>query len=196
MAGSPPSAKRTMLPDTSVRQRGLVDRRIVFADGERTADYVFPFIDRRWRVPFIMVDLSMGLPWILDGPFRVDQFRFRTPLRTSDLRRIESVSIDELSKLVHYDPWWVLRRVSGVDRTWVGAVFATNVAAPFQHAGLTYKIRDLVFSAELDRLQEIEAKRGPFHAMTFRPGDIELVTLRSSPPGRPDFMKARVAKAL
>jgi len=169
-----------MLPDGGVRQQGLVDRRIVFADEERTANYVFPFIDRRWRVPFVVLVLSMGPPWVLDGPLRVDQFRFRTPLRMSDLRRIESVTLDELAKLAHYDPWWVFRRVSGVDRAWIEAVFATNVAAPFQHAGLTYKIRDLVFSAELDRLQEIEAKRGPFHAMTFRPGDIELLTLRSS----------------
>ncbi len=185
-----------MLPEAGVRQRGLVDRRIVFADAERTADYMFPFIDRRWRVPLIVLDLSMGPPWILDGPFRVDQFRFRTPLRTSDLRRIESVPLDELAKLVHYDPWWVFRRVSGVDRAWIEALFATNVAASFQHAGLTYRIRDLVFSAELDRLQEIDAKRGPFRAMTFRPGDIELLTLRSSPPGRPDLVRTRLAKAL
>src|SRR2546425_10379196 len=169
-----------MLPDQGVRQRGLVDRRIVFADAEHTADYVFPFIDRRWRVAFLVLDLSIGPSWILDGPFRVDQFRFRTALRTSDLRRIESVPLDELAKLVHYDPSWVFRRVSGVDRAWIEAVFATNVAAPFQHDARTYKIRDLVFSAALDRLQEIEAKRGPFHAMTFRPGDIELLTLRSS----------------
>jgi len=185
-----------MLPDQGVRQRGLVDRRIVFADAEHTADYVFPFIDRRWRVAFLVLDLSMGPPWILDGPFRVDQFRFRTPLRTSDLRRIESVPLDELAKLVHYDPWWVFRRVSGVDRAWIEAVLATNVAAPFHHAGMTYKVRDIVFSAELDRLQEIEAKRGPFSTMTFHPGDIELLSLRRSPPGRPDLMKTLVAKAL
>ena len=185
-----------MLPDTGVRQRGLVDRRIVFADAERTAAYVFPFIDRRWRVPFILLDLSMGRPWILDGPFRVDQFRFRTALRTSDLRRIESVPLDELAKLVHYDPSWVFRRVSGVDRAWIEAFFATNVAAPFPHDGRTYKIRDLVFSAALDRLQAIEAKSGPFHAVTFVPGDIELLTLRTSPPARIDFVKTRAAKAL
>src|SRR6266705_1152815 len=129
-----------MLPEASVRQRGLVDRRIVFADAERTADYMFPFIDRRWRVPLIVLDLSMGPPRILDGPFRVDQVRFRTPLRTSDLRRSES--------------------------------------------------------AGLDRLQGIDAKRGPFRAMTFRPGDIELLTLRSSPLGRPDLLRTRLAKAL
>ena len=185
-----------MRPDGGVRQRGLVDRRIVFADAERTASYLFPFIDRRWRVPFVAVDLSMGRPWILDGPFRVDQFRFRTSLRMSDLRRFESVPLDDLAKLVHYDPWWVFRRVSGVDRAWIDAVFATNVAAPFQHDRRTYKIRDLVFSAELDRLEAIEAKSGPFHAVTFHPGDIELLTLRSSPPARIDFVKTRAAKAL
>src|SRR5437899_3469919 len=185
-----------MLPEAGVRQRGLVDRRIVFADAERTADYMFPFIDRRWRVPFIVVDLSMGPPWVLDGPIRVDQYRFRTPLRTSDLRRIESVPLDELAKLVHYDPWWVFRRVSGVDRAWIEAVFAANIPTPFRHGGTTHRVRDLVFSANLDRLAAVEAKRGAFHAVTIHPGDIELLALRSSPPAQADFVRTRVAKAL
>jgi len=185
-----------MQPDVGVRQRGLVDRRIAFVDAERPADYVFPFIDRRWRVPFICVDLSMGTPWVLDAPFRVDQYRFRTALRLSDLRRIESVPLDELAKLVHYDPWWVFSRVSGVDRAWIEAVLATNIAAPFQREDRTYKVQDLVFSARLDRLDAIEAKRGPFRVVTFRPGDIELLALRSSPPARADFVRTRPTKAL
>jgi hypothetical protein len=185
-----------MLPDQGVRQRGLIDRRIVFADTERAADYMFPFVDRRWRVPFVVLDLRMGPPYVLDGPLRVDRFRFRTPFRLSDLRRIESVSIEELANLVHYDPWWVFRRVSGVDQARLEALFATNVVPPFQHGGLTYRVRDFVFSGELDRLQEVQAKRGPFHPKSFRPGDIELLTLRSPPIGRPDALKTRAAKAL
>ncbi len=185
-----------MQADAGVRQRGLLDRRIAFADTERAANYVFPFIDRRWRVPFIVVDLSMGPPCVLEVPIRVDQYRFRTPLGTSDLRRIESVPLDELAKLVHYDPGWMFRRVSGVDRAWIEAVFATNIATPFRHGGITHRVRDLVFSANLDRLEAVEAKRGAFHAVTFHPGDIELLALRSSPPARADFVRTRVAKAL
>src|SRR2546427_11235268 len=99
-----------MLPDQGVRQRGLVDRRIMFADAEHTADYVFPFIDRRWRVAFLVLDLSMGPPWILAGPFPGDQFRFRTPPRPSALRRMESVPLHDPSPLGHYSPRSACRR--------------------------------------------------------------------------------------
>jgi len=171
-----------MRPEGGVRQRGLVDRRFVFSDAERDVRYVFPFVDRRWRVPFVIVDLSAGAPLVLDGPFRVDQFRFRTALRSNELRRIESIPIEELGQLVHYDPWWVFRRVTGVDRRWIEAVFATNIAAPFVHGGRTHKIRDLIFSAELDRLEEIEAKAGMFRQVSFHPGDmIDLLAMRSAP---------------
>src|SRR2546428_8379598 len=94
-----PSTRRTMRPEGGVRQRGLVDRRIVFSDAERDVSYVFPFVDRRWRVPFVVVALSVGAPLALDGPFRVDQFRFRTALRTNDLRRIDSRSEEHTSEL-------------------------------------------------------------------------------------------------
>ena len=185
-----------MRPDTGIRQRGLVDRRIVFSDTERAVRYALPFVDRRWRVPFIVVDLSVGAPLVLDGPFRSDQFRFRTALRTSDLRRIESVSLEDLEGLVHYDPWWVFRRVTSVDRAWVEAVFATNIAGPFRHGGRMHKIRDLVFSAELDRLEAVEARAGLFQAVTFRPGDVELLRLRPAPREQLSRRTGRTAKAL
>jgi len=178
VASSPLSAKTTMQPDGRARQRGLVDRRIVFADSERVANYVFPFVDRRWRVPFVLADLGMDPPFVVHGPFRLDQFRFRTALRTSDLRRIESVSIADLRGLIHYDPGWVFRRVADVDRSWKEAVFASNVAAPFRHGGREHTIRDLVFSPDLNYLEEIEAKVGLFRTVSFHPGDIDLLTLR------------------
>src|SRR3989442_13585666 len=87
--GFPLSTRRTMRPEGGVRQRGLVDRRIVFSDEELAVSYVFPFVDRRWRVPFVVVALSMGAPLVLDGPIQVDPFRFRTSLRTNVHQRIE-----------------------------------------------------------------------------------------------------------
>ena len=185
-----------MRPEGRVRQRGLVDRRFVFSDAERDVRYVFPFVDRRWRVPFVVVDLSVGAPLVLDGPFRVDQFRFRTTLRSNDLRRVESIPIEELGQLVHYDPWWVFRRVTGVNRRWIEAVFATNIAAPFRLGGRTHKVRDLIFSADLDRLEEIEARAGLFRAVTFHPGDVELLSLRPAPRAQSNLRTIRTAKAL
>jgi len=185
-----------MRPEGGARQRGLVDRRIVFSDAERDVSYVFPFVDRRWRVPFVVVALSAGAPLVLDGPFRVDQFRFRTALRANDLRRIESIPLEDLGQLVHYDPWWVFRRVTGVARAWIEAVFATNIAAPFRRGGRTHKVRDLIFSAELDRLEEIEARAGLFRAVTFHPGDVELLTLRPASREQSNLRTLRTAKAL
>src|SRR5207245_5472173 len=120
------STRRTMRPEGGARQRGLVDRRIVFSDAERDVSYVFPFVDRRWRVPFVVVALSAGAPLVLDGPFRVDQFRFRTALRANDLRRIESIPLEDLGQLVHSDPSCVFRCGTGFGRACVaGALAAT-----------------------------------------------------------------------
>src|SRR2546428_12939600 len=126
-----------MRPEGGARQRGLVDRRIVFSDTERAVSYVFPFVDRRWRVPFAVVALSVGAPLVLDGPFRVDQFRFRTALGSNDLRRIESIPLEDLEQLVHYDPWWVFHRVSGAARAWIEPLSATNMPAPSLLRGRT-----------------------------------------------------------
>jgi len=185
-----------MRPEGGVRQRGLVDRRIVFLDEELAASYVFPFVDRRWRVPFVVLALSAGAPLVLDGPLRVDQFRFRTALRTNDLRRIESIPLEDLEQLVHYDPWWMFRRVSGIGRASIEAVFATNIATPFRYGGRTHKVRDLIFSAELDRLEEIEARVGLFRSVTFHPGDVELLSLRPAPRAQSNLRTVRTAKAL
>ncbi len=163
---------------------------------ERPVRYIFPFVDRRWRVPFVVVDFLEVPPKILEGPFRLDNYRYRTTMRISQLRPVESVTIEELRALVHYDPWWVFRWVSGVESEWVEAVFATNLARPFRHDGRTLKIQDLVFSSQLDRLVEIDARGGMLRSVTFHPGEIDLLALRPTPKGTPAPQIARRAKAL
>jgi len=139
---------------------------------------VFPFVDRRWRVPFVVVDLLGFPPRILEGPFRLDNYRYRTTARLSELRPIESVPLEEFGALLHFDPWWVFRGVLGVQREWVEAAFATNVAHPFRHQGRTFKIQGLLRSA------------------AFHPGDIDLIALRPAPQATPAAPIARRAKAL
>src|SRR5437773_9151465 len=75
-----------MVPELAVHQRGLVDRKILFADSEVEARYILPFVDRRWKIPFAVLDLREGRPLVFDGPFRLDRFRFRTVSRTDELR--------------------------------------------------------------------------------------------------------------
>ena len=157
---------------------------------------MFPFVDRRWRVPFVVVDLLGFPPRILEGPFRLDNYRYRTTTRLSELRPIESVPLGEFGALLHFDPWWVFRGVLGVQREWVEAIFATNIAHPFRHQGRTFKIQDLVFSSRLDRLLEIDAKSGLLRSAAFHPGDIDLIALRPAPQATPAAPIARRAKAL
>jgi hypothetical protein len=166
-----------MVPEIDVRQRGLVERQVLFADSQIGTRHIFPFVDRRWRIPFVVLDLSEGRPMVLEGPFRQDQFRFRTYSRAADLRAIESIPIDDLRELVHFDPWWVFRRASGIQWAWAEAIFATNIAHPFRAFGRTWKIRDLVFCSRLDRLQEIQARSPILRSRRFRVGDLDLLSL-------------------
>src|SRR2546422_3492746 len=104
--------------------------------------------------------------------------------------------MEGLGQLVLYDRWWFSPGFPGVARRWIEAVFATNIAAPFRQGGRTHKLRDLIFSAELDRLEEIEARGGLFRAVTFHPGDVELLSLRPAPRAQSNLRTVRTAKAL
>jgi hypothetical protein len=147
-------------------------------------------------VPFVLVNVLGFPPRILEGPFRLDNFRYRTTVGLSDLRPIESVPLGEFGALVHYDPWWTLRGVSGVQRAWIDAVIATNIAHPFRYAGRKLQVRDLVFSIRLDRLVEIDARGGLFRSVTLHPGDVDVLALRAAPRAEPTPQIAGRAKAL
>src|SRR6267143_1857918 len=84
------------------------------------------------------------------------------------------------SGLVHYDPWWAFRGVSGVNRSWIEAIFATNIARPFRYANRTWKIHDLVFADGIGHLDSVVAKDEFFRAKTFGQRDLDLLRLRSS----------------
>src|SRR5207247_8821193 len=93
-----------MVPELAVHQRGLVDRKILFADSEVEARYILPFVDRRWKIPFAVLHLREGRPLVCDGPFRLDRLRFRTVSRPDELRPSEAVSPDELGWLPPFAP--------------------------------------------------------------------------------------------
>ena len=185
-----------MVPELAVHQRGLVDRKILFADSEVEARYILPFVDRRWKIPFAVLDLREGRPLVFDGPFRLDRFRFRTVSRTDELRPIESVSLDELRELAHFDPWWVFRRSTGVQRPWVEAVFATNIARPWRLFGRTVNVSDLAFSSRFDRLEEIWARGPMLRSLKLRIGEVDLFALRSGSKGETARPRRNPSKAL
>ena len=184
-----------MAPEQGIRQRDIVGRRIAFSDAERFAKYTLPFIDANWKIPFTVLDLIGSPPRVLEGAVYLDGERLRTPLRERELKAIESVPLERIAVVVHFDPWWAFRGVSGVDRRWIEAIFATNITHPFHHGGKDWKVHDLAFSDGIGRLEGLVAKDDLFHAATFHPGDIDLLGLGPKAK-RPHSWAAAPAKVL
>lgn len=183
--------------EAGIRLREIVGRRMLFENEERITKYTLPFIDATWKVPFIVLDLLGGPPKILSGKIHSDAGRLRTSVRTSDLRAIESIPAEHFASLVHWDPWWAFRGVGGVDRAWIEAIIATNIARAFQHEGRTFKVHDLRFADGMEELEALIAKDEVYRVTEFRPRDIDLLALRPRPRAIPrEFREAESAKAL
>jgi hypothetical protein len=183
--------------EARIRQRDIVGRRLLFADSELMTKYTLPFVDATWKVPFVVLDVLGRPPAILEDSIHLNGLRLRTNAPVRALRTIESMPVSAFSGFVHYDPWWAFRGVSGVNRTWVKAIFATNVARPFRHEGRTLKIHDLVFADGLRHLETVVAKDDYFRAETFGAGDLDLLALRSGTrTERPSSRESSAAKAL
>ena len=173
-----------MAHESGIRQRAIVGRRLDLADSELLTKYTLPFVDATWKVPFTVLDLLGSPPRILAGPIHWDGSRLRSPESRAALRRIENVPLETLSGLFHYDPWWAFRGVSGVDRTWVQAVFATNIARPFVHDGKKLKVHDLQFADGMQRLEAVFAKDEVFRSIEFHLGDLDVPSLRGGSHSR------------
>ena len=182
-----------MTREPGIRQREIVGKRIRFEDTELITKYTLPFIDGTWKVRFVVLDLLGGPPKALEAPIILDEDRLRTDAPTSMLRSIESIPLERFPDLVHFDPWRAFRGVSGVDRSWIEAIFAANIARPFDHEGARFKIHDLAFDPETRSLETILAKDDLFRPRAFRAGEIDLFGLR---PQRPEFRESEIAKAL
>jgi hypothetical protein len=170
-----------MRPETGIRQRDLVGKRIAFADSDVETKYTLPFIGATWGVPFVVFDRLGGPPGIAAVGFEFDGRRMHTSASVSALRPIESMPVDSFASLVHFDPWWALRGVGGVDQNWLSAIYPTNIARPFRHAGTAFKIHDLRFAHGMDRLEAIIAKDERFHKTEFHIGELNLLALRPTP---------------
>jgi len=183
--------------ESGIRQREIVGRRIAFADSELVTKYTLPFVDATWKVLFVVLDTLGRPPAVLVGPVHLEGSRLRTTARMEDLRAIESLPVSTFSGLVHYDPWWAFRGVSGVNGSWIEAVFATNIARPFRHADRTWKIHDLVFADGIGHLESVVAKDEFFRAKTFGRPDLDLLKLRPTKGNETSAPRASpAAKAL
>ncbi len=114
----------------------------------------------------------------------------------ADLRAVESISVDRFAGLVHFDPWWAFRGVSGVDRRWIEAIFSTNIARTFIHEHRNLKVHDLRFSDDLRTLEALLAKDEAFRTVEFRAREIDLRSIRRAPHRSREAEAVGGAKAL
>jgi len=151
------------------------------ADGEVLTKYVFPFVDDSWAVAFYAVDAMTYGPRLFRGSLELRTGALYSKEPTSGLEPVTAVPVARFEELVHFDPWWAFRGIAGVDRAWVEAILASNIAGTFNHEGSTYKVHDLEFDAALKTLDSVVAKDPVFRTVTFRKGDVPLLGLRKPP---------------
>lgn len=99
------------------------------ADGNVRSRCVLPFFTARLEVRFLLVVLPRGEPFVVrDFPQQVagrSLLYSALPSRRSPLAEADPV---EISPLLHYDPWWLLRDRHDVPEQVRTAVIGTNVA--------------------------------------------------------------------
>jgi hypothetical protein len=167
-----------MKVDVPNTQRHLTGKRIQMADTEVLARYVFPFVDDAWSVPFYVIDAMTYGPRLFRGSLEIRAGGLHTPEPSSKLERVTALPTARFEEVVHFDPWWVFRGIAGIERAWIDAVLATNIAGTFNHDGTTYKLHDLEFDTGLRTLESLVAKDPLFRTGTFRKGDLGLLELR------------------
>jgi hypothetical protein len=167
-----------MKAEVASSERHLAGLRLRMADGEVPTKYVLPFLDESWKVAFTVVDAMTLGPRIFRGALELREGALYSGEPVANLEPIMTVPIANFEPLAHFDPWYVFRGVGGVDRAWVDAVLATNIAGEFNHEGSVYKLHDLVFDPNLTVLEGVVAKDPVFRTVTFRKGDLPLLALR------------------
>ncbi len=159
-------------------QRRLVNLRLHTADREERVNHAFPFVDRDWNVPFIVLNVAVEGPRFMKGPLDVRPDGLHTKESITALRRLDELSAESFAGLVHFDPWWVFRVEPRVDRERTKAIIATNVAGSFDRGGVRHALHDLEFEGRLQALVAVHAKGPMFQPAVFRKGEIDLLGLR------------------
>ncbi len=162
-------------------QRRLVGLRLHVGSAEYVTKYVFPFVEDSWAVPFYVVDAMTLGPRILRGRLELRSGALHTLDADARLEPLTALPTARFSEVVHFDPWWAFKGIAGLERAWVEAVLASNVATTFNHEGFTYKIHDFAFDTSLQTLDTLVAKDPVFRTVSFRKGDLSLLGLRKPP---------------
>ncbi len=159
-------------------QRHLVGLRLHMADAELVTKYVFPFVNEDWSVAFTVIDAMTYGPRIFQGSLDLRSGALYAKEPASKLEKISTMPLKRFETVVHFDPWWAFRGVSGLERDWVTAILASNLAGTFFHEGTTYKVHDLEFNPTLDTVDALVAKDPVFKTVSFHRSDLNLMLLR------------------
>ncbi len=170
-----------MTGEVGPTQRRLVGLRLHVGSTEYMTKYVFPFVDDSWAVPFYVVDAMTLGPRVLRGRLEMRSGALHAVDADARLEPLAALPTARFSEVVHFDPWWAFKGIAGLERAWVEAVLASNVATTFNHEGFTYKIHDFAFDTSLQTLDTLVAKDPVFRTVSFRKGDLSLLGLRKPP---------------
>ncbi len=162
-------------------QRHLAGLRLHMADAELVTKYVFPFLDEKWSVAFTVIDAMTYGPRVFRSPLELRNGALYAKETASKLEPLIAIPPQRFEEVVHFDPWWAFRGVGRVDRAWVNAILASNIAGTFHHEGTDYKIHDLEFDPALASLVALVAKDPVFRTVSFHRGDVDLLLLRQPP---------------
>lgn len=173
-------------------QKSLTDLPLELTDRRLWVDHVFPFVDRHWRVAFFLLDAGGAGPWVFRETIEPRAPGLRSHASSAALLPLGVVPLEELAGLVHFDPWWVLRRPPGwaappsgfgsPDALWLEAYKATNIAVRFTLDARRYSVSDLVFEPGLRQLASVEARASLGRIRILRYGDLDLTRLRLPAP--------------
>lgn len=139
------------------RLRGI---RLAHQAGEDRVTHFFPFFTPSLEVRLHLAVLGPRLHLVMRPPLRPEgPARLRARSFESPPRPLQEARPEDFAGLLHFDPWWTMRSAAGVPAPLVRAILATNVAGR-RHGHL--EIREIVFSAGLDRVREIHVGDGVF----------------------------------
>jgi len=159
-------------------QRRLVNLRLHTADVQERVNHAFPFVDRDWKVPFLVLNVAVQGPRLFKGPLEVRADGLHTKGSVTGLRPMDELPIEALADVVHFDPWWVFRVEPRVDKERAKAIVFTNISGSFDHSGVRYALHDLEFDGNLQELVAVHGKDHFFKPAIFRKGEVDLLGLR------------------
>lgn len=133
-----------------ISAKGLHRKTILFSDRKCVGASLFPFFSPDGFVSHILLIVpSEGgiylMPWHQDIPFRKSLRSIRLGLDFQVPNSLQPEDMDSLSRLLHYDPWWLLRLPAFHSHWAVASLKKTNCVPYFsEKVEMVYFSRDLL----------------------------------------------------